>query len=159
MSTISDLVEQSPYTEATVTALEAHLAAQFRGQQQYTFEANKCLMKNYQLKPETAKLDVIGTLLLLSAMQLAQADGQTDFLSLSYILPVMYKPEKCPKTKYISTLVKALEQGQFKEFWALKAQASVQGGTSAAAGGGAEVRNYLPCTVNRLYYIILYCII
>ena len=129
MTDINKLIETEPFTESTIVALEDNLRRQLASEIPYNFEANKILMKNYQVKPVRANVNLIADILLLGVMRLPS----TDYLSLSYIVPVKYRPDKNASTQTIANLVKALEQGQYSQFW----QAIVSS-TAAAAQSAAS---------------------
>ena len=113
MTDINKLIETEPFTESTVVALEDNLRRQLASEIPYNFEANKILMKNYQVKPVRANVNFIADILLLGVMRMPS----TDYLSLSYIVPVKNRPDKNASTQTIANLVKLLEQGQYSQFW------------------------------------------
>ncbi len=133
MTDINKLIESEPFTEPTVVALEDNLRRQLVSEIPYNFEANKILMKNYQVRPVRANVNFIADILLLGVMRLPA----TDYLSLSYIVPVKYRPDKNASTQTIANLVKALEQGQYSQFWQLIGSQQASGIAAAQPASAA----------------------
>lgn len=119
----------TPY-EADMAALEAGVEAQLTGSA-YDFRANKSLLKQYQFRPDLAKVDCVAKVLILALMHLPSAD----FLALSYLVG---KLETEPKVKLIKQLDEMLEGAKFQEFWTMLASpeaaevSTVRGFTSSA---------------------------
>jgi hypothetical protein len=111
MSSISELMVNQPYEEATAKALEDYVMQQLSGTKKYDFEANKALLKYYQLYCEKSNHDMIINIMILSLMQLPA----TYYLALSYLLP----PSLTSNSRYIplSKCANFLERGAYAEFW------------------------------------------
>lgn len=118
----------TPY-ETDMVALETGVEAQLGGSA-YDFRANKSLLKQYQFRPDLAKVDCVAKVLILALMHLPSAD----FLALSYLVG---KLEVEPKIQLIKKLDETLEGAKFQEFWSVLASpeakevASVRGFTSS----------------------------
>ena len=107
---LQSLLESGPYEVSTAEKLEAHLTSQLVNKT-YDYQANKALLKNYQVNSTIAKEDFVCNALILSLMRLPS----TDFLSLSYIVP----PSMVTASSIIivQKCADLLESGKFREFW------------------------------------------
>ena len=111
MEDIQSLINESPYDESTLHALQDHINSQSVGQTAYSFEVNKALLKYYQAFPDNVNIDLVGNSLILSLTQLPS----TNYLALSYIIsPKFWNNPRLAIIKSIATL---LEKAQFIEFW------------------------------------------
>lgn len=99
----------NPY-ELNAADLEAQVESQISSSAAYDFVANKALMKQYQLNPSMANIDIIGKILILALMHV----DTSDFLALSYLVG---KADTNPKLKIIRKLSELLASAQFEEFW------------------------------------------
>ena len=112
MSTdILELIENAPYEETTELALVDNVIQQFNGNKPYSFDANKALMKIYQINSNNAKADIVAKIMALSLMNLPSSD----LLAITYLIP-----RKLASDTVIETMLKRsdlLERGQYIEFW------------------------------------------
>ena len=109
-SDINQLIEESPFEPNTVERLEAFLSHQCSSKA-YNFEANKVLMKNYQVHTKLVKVDMVTRILALALMQMPASD----YLALSYMVPVSIVNNA--NVQYLAVISNLLERGQYKEFW------------------------------------------
>lgn len=111
-SQIQSLVEDSPFEATTASTLESYVMHQLKNKS-YNFDANKVLLKNYQVNTNLMKKDIVFYVLILSLMRLPL----TDFLALSYLVP--YNIKNDPNIMLIQKCSDCLERGKFSEFWEL----------------------------------------
>ena len=107
---IYGLIANEPYELSTLSALENYVSYQLKGRE-YDFEANKALLRSYQVNAEQVKLDIVVSTMVLSLMRLPS----TDFLALSFIIP-----GKLPlqlKLKQVQKFADLLERAEFVKFW------------------------------------------
>lgn len=117
---IDSLLSKSPYKASNATALEAYVDAEAKGSCPYHMDANRCLLKLYQISPQCAKSDKVALVLMLALLELPS----TDFLALSYLVP-----ERTQKSEPTATIIKCaslLKACKFDEFW--KSLASIADG-------------------------------
>lgn len=112
---INQLIEDYPFEISTVDRLESYLLYQ-TAQNKYNFEANKALLKNYQIHARLIKPALITKILTLALMNLPS----TDYLALSYMIPVTVVSDA--SVTYLSSLSNLLERAQYVEFWAAFAE-------------------------------------
>ena len=108
---ILSLIENSPYDESTEKALTEYVLEEFNGTKPYLFEANKALMKIYQINANNTKADIVARIMALSLMNLPSSD----LLAITYLIP-----RGIASDTVIETLLKRsdlLERGQYNEFW------------------------------------------
>lgn len=110
LTDILSLIANQPYELATLSALEKYVTLQLNDRE-YDFEANKALLRSYQVNAEHVKLDVVVNLMVLSLMRLPS----TDFLALSYIVPGKLPLQ--PKLKQVQKFADLLERAEFMKFW------------------------------------------
>jgi CSN8/PSMD8/EIF3K family len=112
-SDIARLLEQ-PFNLTTLERLEAFVSAQVADEsdQSYDFEANKAVLKNYQMDNSKLKVEFVVSILLLSLLKLPK----TDYLALTYI--VNPRAAATPQVKAVAKVADLLERGSFREFWA-----------------------------------------
>ena len=108
---LAGLLSSAPYDKGTAAALEEHVGYQLAGTRKYDFDANKILLKNYQLNADIVNADVIANILILSLMELPN----TYYLALSYLIPS--KLVSSPRISTIKKCADHLERGQYREFW------------------------------------------
>ncbi len=68
MTDVNKLIELEPFADSTIDALESIVSKQLSGEVPYSFEVNKLLMKNYQVKPVRANVNFIGNSNLFNCM-------------------------------------------------------------------------------------------
>ena len=134
-SEILALVANEPYELATLAALEKYVAVQLT-EREYNFEANKALLRSYQINAEHVKLDVVVNTMILSLMRLPS----TDFLALSYIIPGKLPLQ--PKLKQAQKFADLLERSEFTKFWEEYASPD-QAITASAAGFADFIRSFI----------------
>jgi translation initiation factor 3 subunit K len=103
-------LESAPYDVSTAASLEGFVTSQLSSKT-YDFNANKALLKNYQVNPSIAKADFVSKVLILSLMRLPSSD----FLALTYMIPPQAQSNANIVT--IQKCVDSLERGRFREFW------------------------------------------
>lgn len=99
-----------PFEISSVKLFEGFLQQQV-SMQQYHFEANKLLLKNYQCNSQLVNVQNISQILILSLMHLPS----TDYLSLSYLVPSTIANSSAIAT--IAICANHLERGNFADFW------------------------------------------
>jgi CSN8/PSMD8/EIF3K family len=129
------LVANEPYELSTLSALEKYVTVQLN-EKEYDFEANKALLRSYQINAEHVKLDVVVNTMILSLMRLPS----TDFLALSYIIPGKLPLQ--PKLKQVQKFADLLERAEFGKFWE-EYSAPDQTLTSAAVGFADFIRTFI----------------
>lgn len=107
---INNLIETALYDVNTAAKLEAYVNHQLTSRT-YDFNANKALLKNYQVNTSIMKLDVICNVLVLSLMRLPSAD----FITLNYLLPAKFVNHA--NIQAIQACASLLERGHFLGFW------------------------------------------
>ena len=108
---INQLIEESPFEISTIERLEAYLLHQCE-QKKYHFDANKALLKNYQVHTRLINPQLIAKVLILALMHLPSPD----YLALSYLIPTTLIAD--PTIKYLASLSNLLERANYTEFWA-----------------------------------------
>lgn len=109
--TIVGLLEHSAYNPGIVPQLEAYVNAQASNSQQYSFEANRTLLKLYQFFPHLADENYISLVLFLTIVEFPS----TDCTALCCLIP-----EKNQSREPCATLIRCadlLETCQFSQFW------------------------------------------
>lgn len=135
LTDILALVANEPYELSTLSALEKYVTVQLN-EKEYDFEANKALLRSYQINAEHVKLDVVVNTMILSLMRLPS----TDFLALSYIIPGKLPLQ--PKLKQVQKFADLLERAEFGKFWE-EYSAPDQTLTSAAVGFADFIRTFI----------------
>ena len=135
LTDILALVANEPYELSTLSALEKYVTVQLN-EKEYDFEANKALLRSYQINAEHVKLDVVVNTMILSLMRLPS----TDFLALSYIIPGKLPLQ--PKLKQVQKFADLLERAEFGKFWE-EYSAPDQTLTSAAVGFADFIRAFI----------------
>jgi hypothetical protein len=116
---IDTLLSKSPYSASNQAPLEAYVDAQAKGSCPYHMDANRCLLKVYQISPQSANADKVALILLLALLEFPA----TDLLALSYLVPERtQKSEPCATILQCADLQKSCK---FVEFW--EAFASIEG--------------------------------
>jgi translation initiation factor 3 subunit K len=108
---IDSLLSKSPYSASNQAALEAYVDAEAKGSCPYHMDANRCLLKLYQISPQSAKDDKVALVLLLALLEFPS----TDLLALSYLVP-----ERTQKSEPSATILKCgdlMKSCKFVEFW------------------------------------------
>ena len=136
LTDILALIANEPYELTTLVALEKYVTMQL-SEREYDFEANKALLRSYQINAEHVKLDVVVNIMVLSLMRLPS----TDFLALSYIIPG--KVPLHPKLKQVQKFADLLERAEFSKFWEEYAASPDQSITSAASGFADFIRTFI----------------
>jgi translation initiation factor 3 subunit K len=121
MSTSADirsLLDSRPGPSA-VPQLQAHVAAQAKGETPYLFDAIRVLIKLYQLYPDSATTSDATTMSKTEAIALAcllaLQQNMTDFLALVYMIPPnTMQAEPC---SVIQACADALDACQYDQFW------------------------------------------
>jgi hypothetical protein len=139
------LLETAPYDPATASRLESYVSHQLSSRV-YDFNANKALLKNYQVNIHNAKVDVICTILVLSLMQLPK----NDFHSLSYLIPTRIAEET--SIVLLKQTEALLTQGKFSEFWEEYVSATQL--FDVAIGFVDNIRLYILSTLRNTYRTI-----
>jgi hypothetical protein len=103
-------LEESPYDVSTAAGLEAFVTTQL-STKTYDYNANKALLKNYQVNASIVKSEFVVRVLVLSLMRLPSSD----FLSLTYMIPPSVVSNQNVAT--VQKLADLLERGKFREFW------------------------------------------
>lgn len=138
MSQISEVMSRvldDPYELSTLTLLENNVARQLR-ERDYNFDANKALIRSYQVNADQVKVDVVADVMVLSLMHLPS----TDFLAISYLLPGKLPLQ--PKLQQIQKFADHLERAEFVEFWELYKSAD-KSITANAVGFEDSIRNFI----------------
>ena len=135
LTDILTLIANEPYEVSTLSALEKFVTIQLN-EREYDFEANKALLRSYQINAEQVKLDVIVNVMVLSLMRLPS----TDYLALSYIIPG--KVPLNPKLKQVQKFADLLERAEFSKFWE-EHSAADQTITASAKGFADFIRSYI----------------
>ncbi len=107
---INSLIETAIYDVNTALKLESYVNHQLTSRT-YDFNANKALLKNYQVNTSIMKLDVVCNILVLSLMRLPSAD----FITLNYLLPAKFVNHA--HIQAIQECAGLLERGHFLGFW------------------------------------------
>jgi translation initiation factor 3 subunit K len=128
---VEALLSKSPYSASNQSTLEAYLDAEVKGAAPYYMDANRSLLKLYQIFPQSAKDTNVSLVLLLALLEFPS----NDLLALSYLVS-----ERMHKTEPVATILKCanlLESCQFVEFWqvfgAMDADAGIKSLASAAS--------------------------
>lgn len=106
-----DLIENAPYEASTESVLVEYVLEEFNGTKPYSFDANKALMKIYQINANNARVDIVSKIMALSLMNLPSSD----LLAITYLIP-----RKIASDETIELILKRsdlLERGQYNEFW------------------------------------------
>eukprot|EP00339_Tiarina_fusa_P016141 CAMPEP_0117036812 /NCGR_PEP_ID=MMETSP0472-20121206/26042_1 /TAXON_ID=693140 ORGANISM="Tiarina fusus, Strain LIS" /NCGR_SAMPLE_ID=MMETSP0472 /ASSEMBLY_ACC=CAM_ASM_000603 /LENGTH=221 /DNA_ID=CAMNT_0004746655 /DNA_START=70 /DNA_END=735 /DNA_ORIENTATION=+ len=129
---IDSLLSKSPYSASNRAALEAYVDAEATGSCPYHMDANRCLLKLYQISPQSANADKVALVLLLALMEFPS----TDLLALSYLVPE--RTQKCEPCATILQCGDLLKACKFVEFW--ETFASIQGDekVKSLASGSSE---------------------
>jgi translation initiation factor 3 subunit K len=135
LTDILGLIANEPYELSTLLSLERYVGMQLN-EGEYDFEANKALLRSYQVNAEHVKLDVVVNTMVLSLMRLPS----TDFLALSYIIPGKLPLQ--PKLKQVQKFADLLERAEFSKFWEEYAAAD-QSITSSANGFKDLIRTFI----------------
>lgn len=135
LTDILGLIANEPYELSTLLSLERYVGMQLN-EREYDFEANKALLRSYQVNAEHVKLDVVVNTMVLSLMRLPS----TDFLALSYIIPGKLPLQ--PKLKQVQKYADLLERAEFPKFWDEYAAAD-QSITSSADGFKDLIRTFI----------------
>jgi hypothetical protein len=135
LTDILGLIANEPYELSTLLSLERYVGMQLN-EREYDFEANKALLRSYQVNAEHVKLDVVVNTMVLSLMRLPS----TDFLALSYIIPGKLPLQ--PKLKQVQKFADLLERAEFSKFWEEYAAAD-QSITSSADGFKDLIRTFI----------------
>ena len=136
-------IENDPYELATLAALESYVIQQLKTKE-YDFEANKALLRSYQVNAEQVKLDTVVAVMILAVMRLPS----TDFLALSYIIPGKLPMQ--PKLKQIQKFADLLERAEFVKFWE-EYTASDKSLTDPAAGFVDAIRTFIVSTTAQTF--------
>jgi CSN8/PSMD8/EIF3K family len=135
LTDILSVIANEPYELSTLSALEKYVTVQLN-EKEYDFEANKALLRSYQINAEHVKLDVVVNVMVLSLMRLPS----TDFLALSYIVPGKLPLQ--PKLKQVQKFADLLERAEFLKFWE-EYSAPEQSITASAIGFADYVRSFI----------------
>jgi hypothetical protein len=135
LTDVLGLIASEPYETSTLLALEKYVVTQL-ATREYDFEANKALLRSYQVNAEQVKLDTVVNIMVLSLMRLPN----TDFLALSYIIPGKLSLQ--PKLKQVKKLADLLERAEFIKFWE-EYKVGDQTVTAAADGFLDSVRAFI----------------
>lgn len=141
---IATLLEERPFEHSTVGRLESYISHQL-STNTYDCEANKILLKNYQVTNEILNADIVAQILILSVMQLPK----TDYLALSYLVPA--RAAAMPQMKTISKCVDMLESGQFCKFWSEFAKPEVGAIFSVSPNFADAIRNFVLHAVRNAF--------
>ena len=124
MSDIRTLLDSRPGPSA-IPQLQAHVAAQAKGDAPYLFDSVRMLVKLHQLFPDTtansSSSNVIQESMALSCLlALSQYPNMTEFLALVYMIPPnIMASEPCAS---IQACADTLDACQYTEFWSLLAK-------------------------------------
>ena len=143
VSSVLEKVEKDPYEPSTLAALESFVVYQLQSKE-YDFEANKALLRSYQVNAEHVKLNMVSNVMVLALMRLPS----TDFLALSYIIPG--KVPLQPSMKQVQKFADLLERAEFAKFWEEYAAAD-KALTEAAVGFVDAIRAYIVSTTAQTF--------
>jgi CSN8/PSMD8/EIF3K family len=119
---VESLLSKGSYKISNQSTLEAYVDAQASGVGEYYFDANKALLKIYNVSKSSANVDKIATILLLALVE--SYPSSTDMLALSYLLPERHiSMEPC---RTVMECNKLLDSCQFVEFWTTLAKVSTE---------------------------------
>jgi CSN8/PSMD8/EIF3K family len=135
LTDILAVIANEPYELSTLAALEKYVTVQLN-EKEYDFEANKALLRSYQINAEHVKLDAVVNVMVLSLMRLPS----TDFLALSYIVPGKLPLQ--PKLKQVQKFADLLERAEFLKFWE-EYSAPEQSITAPAVGFADFIRSFI----------------
>ena len=142
-SSVLEKVANDPYELSTLTALEGFVTVQLQSKA-YDFEANKALLRSYQVNAEQVKLNMVVHVMVLALMRLPS----TDFLALSYIIPG--KVPLQASLKQVQKFADLLERAEFAKFWEEYAAAD-KTLTEAAVGFVDAIRAYIVGTTAQTF--------
>jgi len=141
---ILNLIETAPYDETTEIALTEYVLEEFNGTKPYSFDANKALMKIYQINANNARADIVSKIMALSLMNLPSSD----LLAITYLIP-----RKIASDETIESILKRsdlLERGQYNEFW----QSYPQGEIFSSSSFISAIRNFILTNISDTFKTI-----
>lgn len=111
---IHDLINQQPYDPQITSQLESYIALESKSQTPYDSEANRHLLKIYQITSiDVIQSDTIIRILLLTLTQLPSVD----YLTSLYMLPPTVSTLLSNELSVIQKLYTSLENCVYKKFW------------------------------------------
>ncbi len=160
MSSLETMISEKPFDLSTMKAIEDNVSAQKSGNAQYSFNANKALLKSYQCNGgDTIKPSFVIDVLVLGLMQMPA----TDFLELSYLIPSKLIASKkgdndennsvdVNAISLVMKLANLLEQSKYTEFWTeMTTNADTKASFTSINGFETAIRGYILANIAETF--------